>query len=348
MKIVQVMLAKGFGGAERSFVDISEALSAKGYEVVSIVESRGKAKSLLLSQQTYAIRVRSHWDPIAKMRIKTILKNEAPDLVHAHLARAAKIAGSAAKEIGIPSLVKTHNYVNLKYYRDVSCLVPTTRDQEKYLLSSGIPEQKISRIPNFTSLALIKEPDKRKILGVDIPHFVAIGRLVKKKGFDILLLALKDFAINNRFRLTIVGDGIERENLERLVRDQSLNGNVDFTGWSNDVRAILDTADIFVLPSLDEPFGIVVLEAMARGVPILSTTTQGPSEILDDTTAVLVEPGDVAAMLDGLRRVVEKPEQTLLRATKALSLCREKYSRDIVTEQYLALYRKLISAGERD
>ena len=342
------MLAKGFGGAERSFVDISEALSAKGHEVVSIVESRSKAKSLLLSPRTYSINVRAHWDPLAQMQIKTILKKEAPDLVHAHLARAAKMAGRAAKQFGIPSLVKTHNYVNLKYYRDVSCLVPTTRDQEKYLLSSGIPKEKISRIPNFTALELIEESDKRKILDIDVPHFVAIGRLVKKKGFDILLKALKEFSISNRFSLTIVGDGIERENLERMVSDQALNNEVAFAGWSDEVRPILDAADIFVLPSLDEPFGIVVLEAMARGVPIISTKTQGPSEILDDTTAVLVEPGEVAAMVDGLKRVIEDPEQTLVRATKALSLCRDKYSRDIVIEQYLDLYRELISASHRN
>lgn len=343
MKIVQVMLAKGFGGAERSFVDITNALSARGHEVIPIVESRSKARSLLSSSKIYPVKVRSHWDPIAQFQLSRILSKETPDLVHAHLARAAKLAGTAATKLGIPSLVKTHNYVNLKYYREVSCLVPTTKDQENYLLSSGIAKDKIDLIPNFTALRILEEMENRgSFVSTAEPHIVAVGRLVGKKGFDILLKALKMLSKKHRFRLTIVGDGIERDNLEQLASKLDLTANINFAGWCDEIQAILDTADVFALPSLDEPFGIVILEAMARGVPIVSTRTQGPGEILDEKTAILVEPGSVDAMADGLNRLLDDPAQASVRATNALALCRAKYSRDVVVDQYLALYKKLL------
>lgn len=344
MKIVQVMLAKGFGGAERSFVDISEELLARGHDVVAIVESRSKALSLLKGPKVYALKVRAHWDPIARYQLKKILTKEGPDLLHAHLARAAKIAGGAAYQLGIPSLVKTHNYVNLKYYQHISCLVPTTLDQERYLLSSGIPTNNICRIPNFTAMNLLDSATKKTSLYANKPlHFVTIGRLVQKKGFDILVRALSGSTQLDSFKLTIVGDGEQRENLETLVDGLGIRKYISFAGWRDHISPILDDADIFILPSLDEPFGIVLLEAMARAVPIVATKTQGPSEILDDTTAILVTPGDALALREGLEAAVRDPAATLQRATNALAICRKRYSKEIVVDRYVELYEKLLS-----
>jgi glycosyltransferase involved in cell wall biosynthesis len=346
------MLARGFGGAERSFVDMSEALVSKGHDVIAVCEARGKARSLLQGPKNYPITVRAHWDPFASVALTKIIQTEKPDLVHAHLARAAKIAGKAANKLGIPSLVKTHNYVDLKYYQNIDCLVPTTLDQEKYLVDSGIPAENISRIPNFTSLSLARSP-KRIAPGEDI-HLVAIGRLVAKKGFDKLLHALSNLSVSSTenmseniraaqtVKLTIVGDGPERENLTALAKTLKIDNRIFFSGWLDNVAGVLDAADIFVLPSTDEPFGIVCLEAMARAIPIVATKTQGPREILDDKTAVLVEPGDVEALEKGIAKAISNPQHTYKRAELALVRCAENFTRDVVVERYLALYRRLI------
>ena len=342
MKIAQIMLAKGFGGAERSFVDISESLVERGHEVIAICEARGKARHMIESARITTITVRGHWDPIARMAIKRVLHEEKPEIVHAHLARAAKIGGRVAKRLNIPCLVKTHNYVDLKYYRDVSQIVPTTRDQERYLLSQGLPRELITRIPNFTAMELISAApafDPAQKL-----HLVAIGRLVAKKGFDLLITAFKDLLNETDAELTLVGDGELKADLQQLVIDQGIRDKVIFHGWSDNVRMLLDTADLFVLPSLDEPFGIVCLEAMARGVPIVATNTQGPLEILDNDTAYLVDKNSPSALLSGIIEAVRNPYEAHRRANNALRVCRQSYSKSVVLDKYLALYSRLVDA----
>lgn len=339
MKVAQVMLAKGFGGAERSFVDISHALRERGHDVVAICEARGKARHMLDGVHVIPVTVRAHWDPVAYYTLRKILGDEKPQVVHSHLARAAKLAGKAAAREKIPSLVKTHNYVDLKYYRYVDCLVPTTRDQEQYLLANGVPSKQISRIPNFTSMPLLETArDYEPRASV---RCVAIGRFVQKKGFDLLIEALAVVAQESEVSLTLVGDGELQMTLKASVKAAGLEHRVSFAGWSDDVAGILDGADLFILPSRDEPFGIVCLEAMARGVPIIATQTQGPSEILNADTAYLVEKDSSATLASGLLAAIRNPAETSRRAANALKLCRDLYSEEVVVARYLELYQRL-------
>ncbi|MEM7469379.1 MAG: glycosyltransferase, partial [Pseudomonadota bacterium] len=157
MKIAQIMLAKDFGGAERSFVDICEVLQGMGHEVIAICETRSKARHILKNKNIryFPVNVLSSWDPFALRTMKNILAEEQPQVVQAHLARGAKFVGKIANKLKIPSLVKTHNYINLKYYQHVHQLVPTTVDQENYLLASGVEAGRITRIPNFTRMPLV-------------------------------------------------------------------------------------------------------------------------------------------------------------------------------------------------
>ena len=343
MKIAQIMLAKGFGGAERSFVDISHALSERGHEVVAICEARGKTRGMLSAVRVIPITVRGHWDPLAQYKLKKILLAENPQIVHAHLARAAKLAGKVSALLNIPSLVKTHNYVDLKYYQHVSCLVPTTNDQEQYLLANGVRSERICRVPNFTAMNLLDTAPVFK--PQEVVQFVAIGRFVQKKGFDLLIRALASVARETAVALTLVGDGELHAALQAQVNTAGLQGRVTFHGWSNDVAAILDKADIFVLPSRDEPFGIVCLEAMARGVPIVATNTQGPSEILSADTAFLVEKNSSAALAAGMKEAIDGPQETTRRAKNALALCRENYTKAVVVNRYLDIYQRLLGAS---
>ena len=102
-------------------------------------------------------------------------------------------------------------------------------------------------------------------------------------------------------KIILGGDGPEKSALEKLAADLDINDSVTFSGWVDDVPDFLAQGPIFVLPSLDEPFGIVVLEAMAQGKIIVSTRSQGPREILDDTTAYLCPTDDPTALADALQ-----------------------------------------------
>ena len=142
-----------------------------------------------------------------------------------------------------------------------------------------------------------------------------VGRLSPEKGgVDNLIRATYQLPEQHRkVRLLIVGDGPVRANLENL--DAGLReGNagegspVIFAGARQDIPRLLGAMDIFVLPSLNEALPIVILEAMAVGLPVVATRVGGVPEIVQDgATGLLVAPGDEAALLDALSRLAEDP-----------------------------------------
>jgi len=340
------MLGKGFGGAERSFVDLCRALCERGHDVLALCESRAQAREHLRSIPGLSLEevtVRGSWDIFARRTIRKSLVQYGPSIVQLHLARAAAVAGPAARSLGIPTLAKTHNYVNLKYYHSVDHLVATTEKQQRYLLDQGIEPAHTTIIPNFSALvpdAPLTDRDSARL------RVVAVGRMVHKKGFDVLFEALA-FAIEQgcAIELRLAGDGPESDALHDQINRLGIAGAVTFLGWRDDVQSILREADVFILPSRDEPFGIVCLEAMACGIPIIATRTDGPSTFLDETTALMVPVADAGALARALVTVAGDRESAHARAGTARSRFEAHYSEAIVVGRYLKLYDQLITAS---
>jgi glycosyltransferase involved in cell wall biosynthesis len=336
------MLAKRFGGAERSFVDLCAELVARGHAVLAICEARAAALPLLRAIPGLAIetvRVWGAWDPLARRAIARALRAHGCAVVQCHLARAAHLGGRAARGLGLPTLAKTHNYVDLAYYRAIDRLVPTTRSQADYLLAQGVPAARLTRIPNFSRLA----PREPAAGPLPTPvRLLALGRLVPKKGFDLLLDALATLPpVAPPVALTLAGEGPERAVLEAKARALAPRVAVSFAGWVEEVAPLFGAADLFVLPSRDEPFGIVVLEAMAAGVPVVATRTAGPLEVLDASTATLVDIGDVAALGTAIADFLADPGPARHRAATAGARYRTHYAAAAVVPQYEALYEAL-------
>ena len=347
MRITQLMLAKGFGGAERYFVDLSLALAELGHEVQAICHRRFRALNRL--QHVPGLRLCTFspygwWDALARRKIQAAIDGFRPEVVHAHLARGAYVAGRICASLRAPLVVKLHNYADLKYYRHVDLFITTTQDQRCYLLERGIDASRIRIIPNFSSLAPVDAPP--------VPEgnalvMAAYGRLVHKKGFHVLLRAFRTLADAHPLAiLHIGGDGPEQGQLESLCRQLDLGGRVRFIGWVDDVRVFLGQSDIFVLPSLDEPFGIAVLEAMAMGKPIVATRTRGPLEILDDSLAYLVNPGDVDDLARTLCLAAADAGGRLQKAAASLALFKRKYAREAVVPVLIKAYQALSKPGK--
>jgi glycosyltransferase involved in cell wall biosynthesis len=342
MKITQIMLSQGFGGAERYFVDLCLALAAHGHRIQAICHPDFQQRHFLKNcpqLEVVCLHAYGAWDRWAAYKIKRHIAAFRPMLLHAHLARGAWLSRKAAADLNLPLVVKTHNYVKLKYYRQVDRLIPTTADQAAFLLEHGVPAEKITRIPNFSSLQAAATP---RTLSHEKPVFAALGRAVKKKGFEILLRA---FALykerGNQAKLRIGGAGPELERLCQLCQVLGLTHEVEFCGWIEDVRGFLKQADIFILPSLDEPFGIVVLEAMALGLPIIATRTQGPLEILTPEAAYFIERNNIAELAAAMERALSHPCQTNYKAAMALELFKNKYALEAVLPKILQLYQAL-------
>jgi colanic acid/amylovoran biosynthesis glycosyltransferase len=139
-----------------------------------------------------------------------------------------------------------------------------------------------------------------------------VGRLTPAKGQLLLVQACAVLVAEGLdFELTIVGDGPDRARLEAATLAGHLGGRLHFTGALNqtEVQAALSQADAFVLPSLAEGIPVVLMEAMASGVPCISCPVNGIPELIEhDRTGLLATPGDVAALATQLRRMIEQPD----------------------------------------
>ena len=214
-----------------------------------------------------------------------------------------------------------------------------------YLRKNGVPADRIERIPHFRSLEPVAAAKAPRQTNAAVK---ALGRFAHKKGFDVLLQAVAHAAAQGAtFRLEIGGDGPERASLKALAARLGIEDRVTFCGWIDDVEAFLADAGLFVLPSRVESFGIVILEAMACGVPIIATRVSGPLATLDGDTALLVPSDDPAAMAAAMRAVFEAPDAAEARARAALASFKASYAEPVVMERYLDACRRLAERNGR-
>ena len=346
VRIAQIMLARGLGGGEQVFIDLCGAVASRGHEVLAIGAAESDAMAALdrrADLQCARVRCLGTRDPLCRWAIGRLLRRFRPDVVQTHMGRASALGGKASRSAGYPTLAMLHTMIELKYYRATDLFLPTTTDQEAYLREKGVSADRVERIPHFRSLdpvAIARAPQQTDGL------VKTLGRFVHKKGFDVLLHAAARAAAQGApFRLEIGGDGPERNALRALAERLRLRDRVTFRGWIDDVAAFLADADLFVLPSRVEPFGIVVLEAMACGVPIVATRVSGPLEILDEQTALLVPSDDPPALAEAVTAVFAAPDAARIRADAALASFKANYAEPAVVERYLAACRRLAERG---
>ena len=343
MKIAQIMLTKGFGGAERAFVDTCLGLAQAGNEVLAIIHPDFIKRETLRQHgiRIFPLRFFATWDPYARSALAHALEDFQPDVVHVHLRRGMELAASRIKKMGLPLVATLHNYNGMKKYIGVDRLIALTGDHKTAILAA-VPTLagRVDVIANFSRFAPYASamPDSGPL------KLLAYGRFVRKKGFDLLLDAFsKAKAAAPELTLTLAGDGEERSNLEMLIKRLGLGSACELRGWTDQVESLLDEHDVFVLPSRSEPFGIVVLEAMARGKAIISSRSEGPSQFLDESVSLLFDVGDADQLAS--KMIFANTDRRLMQklADQALARYRDNYHVDRVIPRILATYRKAMA-----
>ena len=334
------MLSKGFGGAERYFLDLVRYLVRAGHDVQAICHKYsvcGRAIEDEMGVELQLVNVHGPWDIISARKIGRLISKFTPDVVHAHLSRGALFGGLVTGDKGPPLVVNLHNYVKLKRYRHVDLFIPTTRHQEDFLRQNGIDEQKMVFVPNFSPMAPVDDvryPSRGPV------RFLSYGRMVEKKGFPDLLKAFAQICSHGLdAQLVLGGDGPERARIEALSRELGVANRIELPGWIDAVDRFLARADVFVLPSRLEPFGIVVLEAMSMGVPIVTTRTEGPAEVLGPDTAYFANVADVTSLATAMHAAAVEVEQRVEKARLALERYCTTYRDNVVVPRIIEAYQ---------
>jgi glycosyltransferase involved in cell wall biosynthesis len=173
---------------------------------------------------------------------------------------------------------------------------------------------------------------------------IAVGRLVPVKGYRYLIEAIglvkKD---TPHIRLVIAGEGSEREALEEQVHAGGLQENVLFLGLRRDIPEILSCGDLFLLSSLNEGFGLVLLEAMAMRLPIVATRVGGiPEVVVDGVTGILVAPANPAVMADAVLGMYRNRKWAKALGNAGYRRARSLFDIRVTTRKHEQLYAETV------
>ena len=258
----------------------------------------------------------------AKKALEELLEKEDIDIIHGHYLFPA---GAAAVEVGnahgIKTYVTAHGSDMFEVYKKQPFMRSTIRKVLKnadvvFAVSNALRHEIIatgvSGIGDKTKLSwnsvdiekLSKKGNdsfKREYNLTDKPVVLFVGNLIKRKNVDSLLEAKK--IANSDYYLVVVGDGPLFKKLKKKVEAENIR-DVIFTGSRNDVEQIIPSCDLLVLPSFSESFGLVLIEALACGKPVIGSNVGGITEIITDDVGVLVDPNKIPSIARAIDNLV--------------------------------------------
>ena len=230
-------------------------------------------------------------------------------------------------------------------------IISLTSEIRAELLEAGFPEDTIATIPNgvdTTRFHPVSDPDKRslreKLRLPDGNISVFVGGLKPKKRVDFLISAWKIVQMKQpNSYLLIIGDGPLRPQLAEQCRALGLERNVSFVGVVDEVNEYLRASDLFVLPSLGEGLSNALLEAMATGLAVITTDTQGNRDVVaHGDNGLLFAPEDESELARCLVDVLSDESKATRLGQSALATVKTRFSLETVADSYIRLYSKLL------
>lgn len=374
--ILHVITRLDRGGSADVVLDLARMLKEDGFRVgIAVGKTVDPQEDIDAYSARYGIPVFSvpslvreispAKDIAAVCEVRLVIRRFGPDIVHTHTSKAGIVGRIAARLTGRPRIVHTpHGHVFYGYFDPF-----TTR---AFILAERLAAYITDRIVTLTGAGRddhlhfgIGTPDKYRVIpsGIDIGRFKGgdgscvraeigsgsapvigwAGRLVPVKDCKTFLRAmaivLKD---HPDVYVVVAGDGEERESLVRLAEELGISVRVRFIGDRRDMPSVLASFDVFVLSSVNEGFGRVIIEAMAAGAPVVSTAVGGTPEVIDDgVNGMLVPPGDPVKLAAAVRRVLVEPGLAdRLRIQSRLTM--DRYTTRFMVDAYEEIYRDLL------
>lgn len=326
MRILQISSPRQLGGGETHVIELTAALRKRGHEVHLAGRSGSAVKPTLQFPFLNAL------DLFTVLSLRRALKRWKFDVIHAHVARDYPLTAAAAW--GLPGkLVFTRHLLhpvrsNPLYSRVDGWIAPTRQIRESL---APLQPRTVAVIPNWVDL-------ERFPFRPHTPHFPImlglLGQISPHKGHDDAISAVAK--LGEGFRLIVAGKGSAR--YQRHLKKSARGLPVEFRGFVG-LPDFFSTIDVLLAPSWEEPFGLVLLEAMAAGVPVISTAAGGPLDILrSGEHGILVPPKNPEALAAAVRSI-EPQRDRLVRAAR--ERVETEFSIESVTPRVEAFYRML-------
>ncbi|EOU1468761.1 glycosyltransferase [Clostridium perfringens] len=348
-KIVIIVPSLTIGGAESMVYQLASELRKKelSLTVICIASKKNTYYEKELEKNNVNIiylNNNSKSDFKTLMKIYIILNKIRPNIIHTHLhtciyaipwalTHRVKFFHTIHSEPKFEFSKRIRKIMKLMYKCNI--IIPIAISdiiKEKMKLEYKIPLNKIKTIYNPVDVDKFYLESK---VSKDFIRFVSVGRLNENKNQKMLIEAF--YEVQKEFpniKLTLIGDGILREKLEYQVKKNKIDDKVEFYGNIDYVEKILNKSDIFVLTSIYEGLPISIIEAMACGLPIISTNVGGIKDIIDKNGILI---NDLRELINSMKKLILDESLRISMGNKSLDEAK-KYNKINIAEKYINLY----------
>jgi glycosyltransferase involved in cell wall biosynthesis len=342
-------------GGQDQLLSLLRGLLQRGHEVhlichpKSLLEERAREVGV----RVHPVSIRSEVGPIAFFRVLAVLFRTHPEVLAFNTPRPILLGNLASRftSVRVRIIFRRVNFplrrsplTRLKYTWGIDCIVAISKSIRYQLRIGGVPASRIRTIYEGMDLTLYPKPEMPKPRRPGEPIVVGtVAHLSHEKGLAHLVKAAATIPnVHSCLRFLIVGDGECREELEDEVRTRGLQPCFQFLGFQDRIAGLLQSFDIFVLPSLSEGLSSAILTAMASSLPVVATDVGGiPELIRNGDNGLLVPPADAGALARAIEFLATNPEERLRMGQAGRKLMEERFTlqrKILETEELCAFF----------
>ncbi|MBV9241330.1 MAG: glycosyltransferase family 4 protein [Acidobacteria bacterium] len=353
-----------YGGGERHLVDLAREMTARGHEVFVGLRPTNQWQErfdFIPAERFLQVSVRNSFGMLSANRIARFLAKNNIEVLHAHVARDYLAAAVAARSANAKLVITRHVMFPMKSFhrlalrnvKRVIAVSPAMVDT----LERIFPRKKITVVPNGITFDIDADGTRSKAaefrafhsIPVDASLVVTLGELKPLKGQrDLILAANEVLQRHDDAWFVIAGrdnsiDQKFRRELKRLAKVLGLDGRIIWLDWLDDISPLLAAADLFVSPSHSESFGLAILDAMAAGVPVVSTETDGARVLVSEAKA-LVPIKDPLALAAAINEYLDDTDARKSLGARLAAEARSKFSLATMCDATERIYEEVLES----
>jgi glycosyltransferase involved in cell wall biosynthesis len=365
-KVLFFITKSNFGGAQKYVYDLARSLNKETYDCGVILGGTGLLVERLNSVHIRTITISTLGrdvsivkDIVSFFKLISILRKERPHVFHINSSKAGGIGALAGRIAMVPNIVFTahawafnenRNFLSKKIIKILHWItvmlahktITVSEAVRKQMSDVPFVKNKITVVyPGIDTPNFLSKKDAQEKLGIrsDVFAIGTIAELHPIKGLTYAFDALK--TVSFPFSYTVIGEGGLKDELNTLIqKDSRLLSSVSLKGFLKDAPCLLTAFDMFILPSLSEAFGYVLLEAGLAKVPIVASSVGGIPEIIQKDSGTLVESKSSDKLQKAIESVYTHQKESELNAEKLYTLILEKFSTAKMVENTIAVYNK--------
>lgn len=368
LRVLHVISGIDVGGAENHLLTLCTCLAERDYDVtVAYLKGKGGLADEFRAAGTSVVEVgiRADADPLGFLNLVRHVRNADYDIVHGHLFHGNVYGVTAAALGGVPNIVSSkHNdppfwrrqpyaFIHEVTLRQADLVLPISDHVREYLLAnSRVERAKVETVhygldPSpFDSVGEdIVAETRAEFVDDETPLLGTVARLTEQKDLETLLRSFANVREDGTgAHLAIVGRGEQAERLQSLAADLGVVPYVTFTGFREDIPALMRAFDVFALTSRWEGFGVVLLESMAARTPVIVSDVSAIPEVVEDKkTGLLVEPGNVQGFATAIESLLSAPDKRREMGEAGRERLEREFTVERMVDEIATRYDRLLS-----